>query len=1212
MQTSALPLMPGMVANGPDAAMSRRRLRALLAGPWALLALAVLAGVAPLVAQTAQFRQLTPDDGLVASQIGAVMQDSRGFMWLGSLRGLDRYDGYTFHEYKHKADDSTSLIDNRVNAIFEDRNKTVWIGTNLGLSRYDRARERFVNFRVMPTEALSVQAIGEANGKLLVGTNRGLYEFDGATGKATPYGGSAYSGYSVFAIYEDRSKHVWIGTETGGAFEHDPATGVARQWVNDKAKPDSPAGKYVRAFQEGASGTMWVGYYDAGLTRIDRATGLSTTYNISASDPLLGASRNIRTMLLEEARGMWIGTENGGLEFFDFATRAFKLYRYDPTNPSGINSNSVWALAHDQGGALWAGTFAGGVNITKQNGDAIHRFRSVAGDARSLSFNSVISFAEDSKGGMWVATDGGGLNAFDRATGRFTRYTTHNSNLNSDAVLGVVEDKQGMLWIGTWAGGISRFNPKTGQFTAFTNKNSGLASNNIFGLQLDRAGQLWIGTFQEGLQRYDPVKNTFASFPIAKTESEIRIIREASDGMLLLSSGAGGFSILDPRNGRVTHYLPGKGGISANQVNAILETEPGVVFIGTAGGLDRLDRRSNTITHFTTAEGLASSFVSGLALDGQGHLWVSGDRGLTRFDPAAKKGKVYTAADGLQGSEFNVSAAFRARDGTLYFGGPQGFNTLRPDSIVDNTHVPPIAITGFQLFNKDVPIGGKNSPLDSSITVSRRIDLYHDQSVFALEFAALDFTASQKNQYAYKLEGQDKDWNEVGNKRVAAYSNLPSGTYTFRVKGSNNDGVWNTEGTSLEIHVHPPFWSSWWFRTLLVLAALALARYLLGAARDRRESLERVNVTLAEAADRDRRAQQYLESNVLEVLGAMERFSAGDLAVSLPVAQDDAIGKLRGGFNTAVKNIHSMVQQVREVLDATVTTSRHIHGQTIELSRGAEEQIGQASLASSAAQQMALSVAGNTQTIAEASEIAQRSGVEAHEGGQIVRTTFAGMDDIVATVTTSATTVAALGESSTKIGAITRVIEQINDQAELLSLNAAIEAARAGVHGRSFAVVAHEMAQLAQRTADATSQIAKVIASNQREVERAVTAMSRVGGQLEHGRAMVHKAGGALDGIIGNAERMLACIQQVRASSEEQSTTTTHITETVATISEVTHSAVRSNQTIASSVQELSALIEDLQQRVSRFQLKQEDAVPPTAAPLPGKNERTGSATQAK
>lgn len=325
----------------------------------------------------------------------------------------------------------------------------------------------------------------------------------------------------------------------------------------------------------------------------------------------------------------------------------------------------------------------------------------------------------------------------------------------------------------------------------------------------------------------------------------------------------------------------------------------------------------------------------------------------------------------------------------------------------------------------------------------------------------------------------------------------------------------------------------------------------------------------------------------------MERFSEGDLSVSLPVENDDAIGRLRGGVNRAVSNIRSMVQQVRDVLDSTVHTVWQIQAETNELTRGAEEQISQTLLVAGAAQQMAQTVSSSATSITEASDIAQRSGTEAHEGGRIVRDTFAGMDDIVSTVGLSARTVEALGRSSEQIGAITRVIEQIADQTELLSLNAAIEAARAGRHGKTFAVVAQEVQRLAERTAQATNQIAKVIENNQREVESAVSAMSRVGGQVERGKELVDRAGGALDTIIGNAERMLACIQQVRASSEEQSSTTAHISENIETISRVTHSAVRGNQSIASSVQSLSLLIEDLQHRVSAFHFET------TEQPLP-------------
>lgn len=1146
-------------------------------------------------AQKLQFRQLTPDNGLLSSQIGAITQDSRGFMWFASYRGLSRYDGYAFTVYRHRSGDSTSLAVSRVNTVYEDHAKDIWVGTSLGLSRYDRERDAFTNFRIVPGDSLPAQVVYETAGKLLVGTSRGLYAFDRATGKATPYGGSTLAVLSSWALYEDRSKHLWVGTETSGAVELDPATSVARAWVNDPNNPASVPGKDVRGFHEDASGAMWITAYDGGLGRLDRRSGVVTRFAIDPSDPLLAASKRIRAMIPDGSRGLWLGTENGGLDYFDLATHQFHHNRFDPNNPSGINNNSIWALCRDKSGMLWVGTWAGGVNVSKQNGDAIHRFRSVAGDPNSLSFNSVISFAEDSKGSVYVATDGGGLNRFERTTGRFTRFTSRNSNLNSDAVLAVAEDRGGMMWIGTWAGSMSRFDPKTGQFTAFTPKNSGIASSGVFSLHIDRAGQIWIGTWREGLQRYDPVRGTFSTYPISTVESPIHVITEASDGSILLGTETGGFVIFDPRTQKKTTYLAGKGGISGNQISSVLETEPGIIWIGTTAGLDRLDRRTNEIRHFTDADGLASALVSGLALDARKQLWVSGDRGITRFDPVAKKGKIYTIADGLQGSEFNVGSVLRARDGTLFFGGTQGFNTVRPDSIVENTNVPPIALTGFQLFNKPVPIGTKDSPLETSITTAKELVLSHGQSVFTIEFAALDFAAPEKNQYAYKLEGLDDEWNEIGNKRAASYTNLPAGHYTFRVKGSNNDEVWNTQGATLEIRMKPPFWASWWFRLIALIAAIAVGRYLLRSARARRENLERVNVTLAEAAERDRRSQQYLERNVLEVLGAMERFSAGDLAVSLTVEKDDAIGKLRGGFNTAVSNIHEIVKQVRDVLDATVVTSRQIHSQTMELSRGAEEQIDQTVLVSGAAQQMAESVAGSTSSIAEASEIAHKSGSEAQVGGEIVRATFAGMGDIVTTMTTSASTVAALGQSSEQIGAITRVIAQINDQIDLLSLNAAIEAARAGKHGRTFAVVAQELQRLAERTAEATSQIAKVIEKNQREVESAVTAMARVGGQVERGREMVDRAGGALDGIIANADKMLACIQQVRASSEEQSATTAHISENVETISRVTHSAVRGNQSIASSVQELSALIEDLQMRVSLFHLAHDVAPEETA-----------------
>ena len=814
-------------------------------------------------AQKLQFRQLTPDNGLLSSQIDAIQQDSRGFMWFGSFRGLSRYDGYSFAAYRHRTNDSTSLADNRVNALYEDHEKALWIGTNLGLSRYDAARDAFTNYWITPGETLVVNTIIETRGTLLVGTSRGLYSFDRATGKSSPYGGAHFASHVIWRLFEDRTRHLWVGTERAGAFDFDPVRGSARNWTNDPTNPASLPGKDIHGFHEDSSGAMWISSYDAGLARLDRASGTATRFSIDISDPLLAPSKRIRSILPEGNRGLWLGTENGGLDFFDFATKQFHHNRFNPNNPSGINNNSIWALYRDQSGMLWAGTWAGGVNISRQHGDAIHRYRSVAGDPNSLSFNSVMGFTEDSKGGMWVGTDGGGLNRFDRATGRFTRYNSRTTNLNSDAVLSIAEDHAGRLWVGTWAGGLSRFDPGTRRFTAFTKTNSGVATIGVFSLLVDRTGILWIGTWQEGLQRYDPKDGTFARYPLATTETPVRAIVEASDGTLLIATESSGFFIFDPRTQRSSLYAAGKDGLSSNQVTSVLESEPGVVWIGTVAGLDRLDRRTNTIRHFTDADGLASSFVAGLALDAKHKLWVSSDRGITRFDPVTKKGKHYSVSDGLQGSEFNVASYFRSRDGTLYFGGTQGFNTLRPDSIVRNTHVPQLAITDFTLFNKPVTIGGARSPLQSSITVARELVLHHDQSVFTIEFAALDFAAPEKNQYAYMLEGVDKDWNEVGTERTASYRNLRAGDYVFRVKGSNNDDVWNEQGASIGITIVPAWWASWWFRTLmsLVIAGAAASLFISARARRRRNA----NAAGKRAANEER---QRLAANIRHLLDA--------------------------------------------------------------------------------------------------------------------------------------------------------------------------------------------------------------------------------------------------------------------------------------------------------------------------------------------------------
>jgi methyl-accepting chemotaxis protein/ligand-binding sensor domain-containing protein len=1142
-------------------------------------------------AQRLQFSKLTADDGLSGPWVPTVYQDSRGFMWFGTRRGLDRYDGYAIVNYRNVRGDSTSLPDNYIEFAREDRDSVLWIGTRKGLSRFDRAHDRFITYRVGPGEEgrLVLSFVHTRAGQTWVGTDEGLYLFDRATGKSTSYGRSAalgIAGKNIVGLTEDRRGHIWISTREMGVLDLDPATGAARPYLAGN-NPDTD----VRGVVEDDAGTIWVGSYRGGLVKIDPISGSLRRFQHDPANPKSLNLDAVQTLIKNGREGLWVALENGGLDRFDFATETFTHNTYDPNNPTGLNNNSVWGLFEDKSGTLWVGTFAGGVNIAKRNSEAVRTYRSVPGDATSLSVNSVLGFAQDSIGNVWVATDGGGVNRFDVATGRFTRYTSKNSGLNMDAVLAVAAEPNGVLWLGTWAGGITRFDPSSNSFTAYTTKNTNLPDDNVFAMHVDRRGRVWVGSWREGLLLFDRAAKSFTKFPIGKGgpgQSEIWKIEELRDGRLALGTRESGLRVFDPETRQMIAFesdVKNPNSISSNEVRAIRETEPGVLWLGTAEGLDRVDLATKAVTHFTRADGINATAISGIVTDAEGNLWLSSDQGVTRFNPALKKGQQFTKADGLQGRDFNPRAYFRTRLGALLFGGNEGFSVIQPHQLAQNTRVPPVVLTGFQLMNKPVAIGAKGSPLKTAIGETKTLELSHEHSVFTFEFAALDYTSPAKNQYAYKLDGFDRDWRDAGTQRTAVYTNLAPGKYTFHVKGSNNDGVWNEEGASLDVVITPPFHATWWFRLLMLGAIGGGIYYVVRAARERRHGLERMNAQLAEVAEKDRKAQQYLAGNVREMLLAMSRFSSGDLSVELDASSDDEIGQLRHGFNVAVANIRTMVVQVHDIVTATVAASRHIRTSTEQMAAGAAQQIEQAALVASAAEQMTTAVAENARHIGVVAEMAQRSGKDAQEGGRVVRDTFASMDTIVSTVGSSAQTVAALGQSSQEITKITRVIEQLADQTNLLALNAAIEAARAGRHGRTFAVVAEEIRDLADRTSSSTKAIAQVIRENEEAVQQAVDRMGQVSTHLASGRQLVDKAGGALDSIIENSGKVLESIKQVTQSSEEQAETTMHIGRNIETISRVTHEAASGNQTIASAVQEMSALIEDLQTRVARFRL---------------------------
>jgi ligand-binding sensor domain-containing protein/signal transduction histidine kinase len=801
----------------------------------------------PDPASTIRFERITGDDGLSQNVVLAIAQDRRGFMWFGTEDGLNKYDGYQFTIYKHDPDDAGTLSDDYVSVIYEDREGVLWIGTRNGLNRLDGSSGAFVRYQ---HERDDEQSIGgtwvvslyeDREGALWIGTDDGgLDRFDRATGtfahyRHDPDDPASLSDDSVGAIYEDREGALWVGTDAGLDLL-DRSTGTFTHFQNRTGDLRSLSGDQVSAIVEDREGALWVGTEDGGLNRFDRSSRRFSRYRQDDADPQSLAHNRVKAIFADSVGRLWIGTQNG-LDLYDPDRDQFIHYRHDPGDLNSLSSNAVWSIYEDRTGVLWFGTYGGALSKYNRTSNQFALYQHKPDPASSLSDNMIWAIHEDRSGVLWVGTFNGGLNRLDRESRQldvFRHDPADPGSLSSDDVRAILEDHTGALWVGT-GGGLDRLDRESGTFAHYrhdADDPTSLSENRVSVLLADRLGNLWVGTRTAGLNRFDRDTETFVRYqhdeddPGSLSDDRVWALYEDSAGKLWVGT-LGGVNVLDPDTGEFVRYLNDPDdplSLSNDAVFSFYEDAEGAMWVGTWGsGLDRFDAETRAFAHYTEEDGLANNVIYGIEADRQGELWMSTNKGLSRFDPRTETFHNYDARDGLQDNEFNVGAHFASPGGELFFGGIRGFNAYYPEQVTGNPHVPPVVVTAFSKLNQVVR---------RDLAPDERIELSYSDSFISFEFAALDYTAPDKNQYAYILEGQDEDWVYAGTRRHVDYTNLHGGDYVFRVKGSNNDGVWNEEGVTVHLTVTPPFWEMWWFRgsVILVLAAVLVGGYRLRVA----------------------------------------------------------------------------------------------------------------------------------------------------------------------------------------------------------------------------------------------------------------------------------------------------------------------------------------------------------------------------------------------
>ena len=765
------------------------------------------------VPEQINFSYISINEGLSQSTVFSIDQDQRGNMWFATYDGVNKYDGYSFTVYQHNEEDPNSIANDISRIVKTDSQGRVWIGTRDGLSYYDEEKDKFRNFFYEKKgKRQQINGIAEISPEqLLISTQEGLTMFDIKESRFVDDSFSTAMHKLIASALYRQGDIIYIGTPVDGLYSYS-----IPQKKLEKITPITET-KQIQAILQQSPTRIWIATEGAGLLLLNPKTKEVKAYHHSSSNPKSISSNYIRSLALDSQNRLWIGTFND-LNIYHEGSDSFVSYSSSPVENGSLSQRSVRSIFMDSQGGMWLGTYFGGLNYYHP---IRNRFKNIQRIPykNSLSDNVVSCITEDKDKNLWIGTNDGGLNLYNTKTQQFTHYILQEDEreigIGSNNIKAVyVDEQKSLVYIGTHAGGLTVLHRNSGKMESFNQLNSQLVNENVYAILPDKGGNLLLGTLS-ALVSFNPEKKSFTTIDKEKdgtpfTSQRITILFRDSHKRLWVG-GEEGISVFQQEGIEIEKVpiLP-ESSVTKTFTNCIYEAANGIIWVGTREGFYCFNEKEKKIKRYTTANGLPNNVVYGILEDTFGRLWVSTNRGISCFNPETERFRNFTESDGLQSNQFNTSSFCRTSSGQMYFGGINGITTFRPELLLDNPYTPPVVITKLQLFNKTVRPDDETGILTKNINETESITLKSWQTAFTIEFVVSNYISGQHNTFAYKLEGYDKEWYYLTDKRTVSYSNLPQGTYHFLVKAANSDGKWNTVPTMLEIIVLPIWYKTWW------------------------------------------------------------------------------------------------------------------------------------------------------------------------------------------------------------------------------------------------------------------------------------------------------------------------------------------------------------------------------------------------------------------